>query len=143
MLASVQPFWWNVTEQEITLKVWESSPPDVDTWARLGTQASHGAADGAHVLKNEKRMIADLVERVEGGHLAVQNVQPSCTSWNKKNPTQEVPYFVPRLSSFLCGICVRCRKRQVQQGQMFVPVSLGATRGGRPARSRRIACAAR
>ena len=55
---------------------------------------SMGLPTWPKVLKNEKRMIADLVERVEGGRLAEQDVLPCRTSWNKKNSTREVPYFI-------------------------------------------------
>ena len=137
-------------EQEITHKVLQYSAPDVDTWRgwelrRLFGHV-HGTADVAKVLKNEKRMIADLVERVEGGHLAEQDVLPSRTSWNKKNPTQEVPrarrapHSHPRFSfvslwhvgSETPGparpeVCSRQPWRYAY---------------GRPARSLRIACAA-
>ena len=143
-MASVQPFWRNVTEQEITLKVWENSAPDVDTWRcrelRCLFGHVHGTADMAKVLKNEKGTIADLVERVKGGHLAEQDVLPSRTSWTKKNPTQELPYFVRDECLWHLG---SLQKRQVQQGQMFAPVSLGALHDGRPDRSPRFACAGR
>ena len=72
-MASVQAFWWNVTEQGITLKVWEYSAPDVDTWRgrEPGRLFGHvcGTANMAKVLKYAKRMIADLVERVKAAIL--------------------------------------------------------------------------
>ena len=54
---------------------------------------------------------------MEDGYLAELEVPPSRTSWNKKNPTQEVPCSVrdeyqvrtSGLLSFLCGVSVRCR----------------------------------
>ena len=39
-------------------------------------------------------MIADRVERLEHKPLDEQVLLPSRTSWNKKNPTRELPYFV-------------------------------------------------
>ena len=86
-------------------------------------------------------MIADLVERVEGGHLAEQDVLPSRTSWNKENPSQEVPHFVrDEYQIRTRGHMGSLQKRQVQQGH---PVSLGAVHDGRQARLPRFACAAR
>ena len=48
--------------------------PGVDTW-ELWRIFGHVAK----VFKNEKRMVADLVERVDGGHLAKLDVLPSRT----------------------------------------------------------------
>ena len=52
-MASVQPLWWNVTEQETTLKVWDHSAPDVDTrrgWElRRFFDHVYGTADVAKV----------------------------------------------------------------------------------------------
>ena len=57
-IASFQPFWWSVTEQEITLKVWEFAAPDVETWRGWGLRRLFGhvcgTADVAKVLENEK-----------------------------------------------------------------------------------------
>ena len=133
----LQPFCWSVTEHEITLKVWEFSVPGVDTWRGWGLRRLfghvRGTADVATVLENEKRMIADLVERVEGGHFAEQDVLPSRTSWNMKNLTQEVPYFVRGgyhirtrgLLSFLCDMVVLCRSARSSKTRGLLQSVLG------------------
>ena len=80
----------------------------------------YGTADVTKVLKNDKRMVADLVKRVEGGiFLRRMCCLPSRTSWTKKNTTREVPCFVRDALQFApaaffrfsvaCGIWVRCR----------------------------------
>ena len=109
-MASVQPFWWNFTEKEITLRVWEYSAPHVDTWRgwelrRLFGHV-HGTADVVNVLKNEKRMMVDLIERVEGGHLGTRRIllkrcHTSCATSTR---------FAP-VAFFRCSVAfwVRCR----------------------------------
>ena len=122
---------------EITLKVWELSVPGVDTWRGWGLRRLfghvYGTADVAKVLENEKRLIADLFERVEGGHLAEQDVLPSRTSWNRRNPTQEVPHFASGenhirtrgLLSFLCDMVVLCRSARSSKTRGLLQSVLG------------------
>ena len=137
------------------VKVGEYSAPDADAQrcSELRRLFGHvnGTADVAKVLKNEKRTVADQVERVEGGHLAEQDVLLSRTSRNKENPTQEVPYFVRDeyqirtrgLLSFLRGIGVRCRNARSSTARGLLRLVLALSMTERQARSLRFACAAR
>ena len=146
-MASVQPFWWTVQEQEITLKVWECAAPDVDTWRGWELKRLFGlvcgTADMAKMLENQTRMIADKVGRVEAAillswmccHLAHLGTRRTPLKRCHTLRARRVPDSHPRPSFASLWHFGSLRKRQVQQGLKLAPISPGAVHDGRQAAS--------